>query len=151
MSSVRKLVANAAAKFVSVDTVHPLQGHRSPEQLTECGADAMMREVWKIFDIWTGLRSRRIWSDSDSDSHSGLQILTWTPTPTPLRLWPSKSYSIRKRAIWCSYSLDFPFDCVKTVNAAMQHPFALNADAAGRGHCRFLWMCSVWQSLKVLS
>ena len=59
---------------------------------------------------------------------------TPTPTPTPLRLQSNKRFSILKRTILCSHFLDFPFDCIQTGGTVIQHPFALTADAAGRGH-----------------
>ena len=81
----------------------------------------------------SGLQCRQILSDSDSDADSGLKISTPTPSLTPLRLQPNKRYSVLKGAIWCGLFLDFLFDCIQTGDALIQHPFALTADAAGRG------------------
>ena len=96
-----------------------------------------------------GLRSRQISSDSDSDS--SLKISTPTPTPTPLWLRPSKTYSILKRALWCSHFLELHFHCIQTGDKAIQHPFALTADATGRAYRSSLWMWSVWQYLNLFS
>ena len=72
----------------------------------------------------TGLRSRRISSDSSSDS--SLKISTPTPAPTLLRLRPNKNNFIWKQqyAVGCSHILDCPSDCTQTGNTAIQHPFA---------------------------
>ena len=62
------------------------------------------------WQLWTGLRSRRISSNSDSDS--GRKILTPTPSPTPLWLRRNKSYSILKNNM-ISHFLDFHFDYIQ--------------------------------------
>ena len=79
----------------------------------------------------SGLRSLRILIDPDSDSV--LKISAPTPTPTPFRLRATKRHPTLKRAIQCRDFLDFTFDCIQTGDTAKQHPFALTADAAGRG------------------
>ena len=102
---------------------------------------------WGYF--YTGMRSRRILSDSGSDS--GLKISTPTPTPTPLRLRLNRMYSIRKTVIWCSYFLDFTFDCIQTDDTLIYPPFVPTADAGSLGYHWYLWIWSVCQSLNALT
>ena len=104
--------------------------------------------------LWPGLRSWWILSNSGSDSGSDLKLSNPTPTPTPLRLRLYRMYSMLRRAIWCSYFLDFIFDCIRTDDTPIYSPFAPTADAVGRdtansfecGRHASLWMH--WHSYK---
>ena len=110
----------------------------------------LKKTFFSFDDYWKqsscpGLRSRRISSDSDS------RLSLWTPTPplNPLRLRLNKSYSMLRRAICCIHFLHLHFDRIQTGDTAIQHQFALTANATGRCYRWFLWLWSVWQSLNI--
>ena len=98
-----------------------------------------------------GLRSQWIVSDLGSDSDSSLKLLTLTPTLTLLWLWLNRMYSIFRRAILCSYFLDFTFDCILTGDTPIYSPFSPTTDAGGHHNLWFFRMLSACQPLNALA
>ena len=98
-----------------------------------------------------GLWSQWIVSDSGSDSDSSLKLLTLTPTLTLLWLWLNRMYSIFRRAILCSYFLDFTFDCILTGDTPIYSPFSPTTDAGGHHNIWFFRMLSACQPLNALA